>query len=230
MGSMLPERYRSKWRIKLVEHLDGRLVPSVRVLDIGSGRTPAIPINARPAGCEYVGLDIDVNELNLAPEGGYSRTIVADALQLRPDLLDQFDVVVTWQVLEHVLSTQQAVDCMYAYLRPGGIMVSMLSGRNSLFAIPNRVIPHRMAKFILARLLKRDPDTVFPAVYDSCTHRELAQCLARWRSSSVISLWRGADYLAFSPMLQRAYLRGENLLADHAVTDFATHYLVIGTK
>lgn len=230
MAVALPERYRTPWRPMLLDELKERLVPGVRILDVGSGRTPAISVQDRPLGCVYVGLDIDRNELELAPTGGYTDVIEADASVVQPELVGKFDIVLSWQLLEHVRSTASVIDAMHAYLRPGGVMVSMLSGKNTLFAIPNRIIPFRLGVFAMEKLLRRPPDTVFPAVYDLCTYDELSGALSAWTEQHIRPFWRGASYLQFSSGLRKAYLAIEEQFYVQDKRNLATHYLIVATR
>ena len=60
------------------------LTPGVRILDVGSGRKPALVPERRPQGCFYTGLDISNKELLLAPSGSYDEVIEADVAVLCP--------------------------------------------------------------------------------------------------------------------------------------------------
>jgi len=120
-----------------------------RVLDIGSGRRPAVPPAQRPRGCEYVGLDLSAAELAAAAPGAYDETIEADVSELLPSQSERFDLIVGWQVLEHVDRLDRCLENLRSYLRPGGSLVSMLSGRNSGFAAVNLAVHYGAAHIIL---------------------------------------------------------------------------------
>jgi hypothetical protein len=109
-------------------------------------------------------------------------------------------------------------------------LVAGFSGAWSVFAVANRFIPHRIAKFALSRLLARDPETVFPAPYDSCTHSAMQRALADWSSVEIVPRYRGASYFGFFPPLQRVYVGFEDLLERGHHADLATHYLVTARK
>jgi SAM-dependent methyltransferase len=226
----LPERYYTPWRPLLLDASKDVLVPGAAILDIGSGRTPAIPVDLRPQNCHYVGLDISLEELTKAPAGAYSQAVVGDATCLESTLVGRFDLVVTWQVLEHVESTQKALDCMHAYLKPGGRMVSMLSGKNTLFAIPNRIVPHRVAVFAMEQLLNRPPKSVFPAHYNLCSYDELGKALETWSERDIRCIWRGAGYLGFNRPLQQLYLAFEDRAGAANLRNLATHYLIVANR
>ena len=223
-------RYRNDWLEGFEEAAREVLRPGSVVLDVGGGRRPAIPRDARPPGVRYVGLDLSRSELEAAEPGSYDEMIEGDIVHPIPSLEARFDLIVSWQVLEHVASMDAAVANVRRYLRPGGRFVGHLSGGRALFALVNRAVPHRLAVLIMSRLLGRDPRLVFPATYDSCTYSELTRLLADWSSRSVVPRYRGAQYFSFIPGLQRVYLALEDVIANGRHRDLATHYLVVADR
>jgi SAM-dependent methyltransferase len=228
-STRLPERYALDWLANFYEKIPA-LQPGATVLDIGSGRKPAIPVDQRPDFCRYIGLDLSAPELDLAGPGAYSEKIVSPVEQFSPELESQVDVAVSWQVIEHVDNTAVTIDNIYRYLKPGGAFVAMLSGRNAAFAMINRVIPEPVGKFAMAKLLRRPPDTVFRAKYDDCTFSELIPLFERWQDVDIESHFRGAAYFRFLRPVQSAYLAYENRLLRDEELDRATHYLVRAVK
>ncbi len=199
-------------------------------MDVGGGRKPVIPRPDLPAGARYIGIDVSGEELAAAELGSYDEVVVSDVTDRLPDLEGCADLVVSWQVLEHVASLDAAISNIHAYLRPGGLLVAQLSGGRSAFALINRAIPHALAKAAMKRLLGRNPATVFPAPYDRCTYSGLSETLARWSDVRIVPRYRGAVYFDFLEPLQAAYLRFEDLLVRGHHRDLATHYLVIARR
>jgi SAM-dependent methyltransferase len=223
-------RYARYWGTEFWDRIDRELATATAVLDIGGGRTPTIVPARRPHELHYVGLDASGPELELAPPGSYERTIAAEAEQLVPELVDRFDLIVSWQVLEHVRDLPRAVGNFHLYLRPGGALVACLSGRNAAFAIANRCMPNRLAHRFVARLRERSVETVFPAYYDRCDRHGLEATFSAWNEVEVIPLWRGADYFERLPGLLALYLRYEDLAIRRGWDDLATHYVVAARK
>jgi SAM-dependent methyltransferase len=225
----LPDRYAVPWRRPFYDYLSRVLAPGASVLDVGSGRSPAIPVDLRPPDCHYVGLDISARELAVAPVGSYDETVVADLLEPRPELAARFDLVVSWQVLEHVESLVVALDAIHMCLRSGGHLAALLSGRWALFAVANRLIPRQIGVRLMGATIERDPETVFPARYDRATMSELTAALGGWAAAEVVPQYRGAGYLCAFPRLHALYLAYEGW-ARESHPNLATHYLVFAEK
>jgi SAM-dependent methyltransferase len=221
----LPPRYSDSWQRPFYDRVTIALAESASVLDVGSGRSPAVPPELRPKGCRYVGLDLSAQELAAAPPGAYDETIVTDLLDLHPEQIGTFDAVVSWQVLEHVRSLPAAFRSMRRVLRGGGLLGALLSGRWAVFAVANRLVPHAVAARVLQERLDRDPHSVFPAHYDRATRNGIEAALAGWNDVEIIPRYRGATYLNGAPRLQQLYLTYENWAAS-GHPNLATHYLV----
>jgi SAM-dependent methyltransferase len=225
----LPPRYYTRFD-RLFRERVAEVLPTARtILDVGAGRQPTIAPHERPPNAIYVGLDESESELMAAGPGAYDELLVADLTTRLPGQVGRYDLVVSWQALEHVEGLRRALENVRCYLRPGGRMVAMMSGRWALFAVGNRVLPRRIAVPLVAVLMRREVDSVFPATYEHADHAGLSALLAPWSRSEIVPYWRGAEYLNQLPRLQRAYLAYENLAARGARPNLATHYLLDAT-
>ncbi len=224
----LPERYSKPWREPFDAPIRERMHPGCAVLDIGSGRHPAVPLADRPPDVRYVGLDLSAEELDAAGEGAYTETVVADATTPNPELAGQFDLAISWQVLEHVRDLEATISNIRDYLKPGGLFVALFSGSWSAFGIINRLLPDRIGARIVDRTMSRTKNNVpvFPAYYDKCTARALSPLFEQWAEHEIVPLYNGAGYFGFLPPLQRIYLAYENAIYSRQTANLATHYLV----
>ena len=134
-AGILPARYGVPWQQPFLDRVGKGLRPGVRILDVGSGARPVVPPGIRPPNCHYAGLDVSVDELDRAGPAAYDERIVADIAHASADIQDRFDLVVSWQVLEHVASMRAALDAQYRALADGGRMVAMLSGALGAYAL-----------------------------------------------------------------------------------------------
>jgi 2-polyprenyl-6-hydroxyphenyl methylase/3-demethylubiquinone-9 3-methyltransferase len=222
----LPARYGYRMQDVFLERLRPLLVPGVRILDLGAGRSPTLAPEDRPEGCYYVGLDISAEELEAAPPAAYDASYVHDIVEPLAELRE-FDVVISWQVLEHVSSLPQALANLRGTLQPGGTLLAQLSGTFAAFALASRVIPHRLRVEAMARYLGHAEELKFPTHFDHCYARAIKSLLREWGSGEIVSYYRGAPYFSMSRPLQRLYLGYENFIESRSISSLATHYLII---
>ena len=226
----LPARYEESPREIFDARIAAALSPGGVVLDVGGGRNPCVPPDGRPKDCVYAGLDASVDELQAAPPGSYDEVWPGSVEVFRPELENRFDLVVSWQVLEHVRDMSASVANIRRYLRPGGRFVAQLSGRFAVFAAVNALVPRRPAVWAMEKLLDRAPGSVFPAFYNRCWKSALVRVGDDWELFDVSPIFCSAIYFNFSKGLQRAYLAYEDWIASHGKDNLAPHYLITGVR
>ena len=229
----LPDRYHgypASFRSAFDRAVGGALEPGQRVLDVGSGRSPSVELAARPPGCVYVGTDIVADELLTAPPGSYDDTVVNDITRFTPALENSFDLILSFQVLEHVKPLAPALANIRRYLRPGGRLVAQLSGAFAAFSLIARVTPRPLTEWAQQRLYGRPPDTVFPARYDRCWYGALTSDLQEWSEATVTPLWMAAPYFRFSPPLRGAYVAYEEWARRGDRRNLAPYYLIEASR
>jgi SAM-dependent methyltransferase len=228
-AGVLPERYGVPMQTELLRRIEPLLVPDAAILDVGAGRHPTLAPDDRPAGCRYVGLDIEPEELAAAGPGAYDEGVVADiTAPLHRD--EEFDVIVSWQVLEHVAPLSAALENLRASLRPGGTLLAQLTGSNAGFAFLGRVVPPAARVWLATRVLGHEPEDKFPTRYDRSSYRSLDRMLSTWSEVEIVPFYRGAPYFGFWRPLQRAYLAYESAIERRQRRNLATHYLVVAKR
>lgn len=227
----MPPRYEGNWwRGTFDALLEPSLVPGARILDAGSGREPVLPKARRPPGSRYVGLDLSAEELDAAPSGSYDDARVADLVEHQPDLEAQFDVIVSWQVLEHVKPLEAVFENLRTYLAPGGSLLTQFSGTFSPFGLANRVVPQRAAEVILRKAQDRSSESVFPAYYHHCWYSALERMRGSWSQWRVIPTYSGAGYFRFARPVLAAYLAYEEWVRTRRHYNLAPYYTVIAVR
>lgn len=222
----LPPRYADFWREEFDARVRSSLVPGMRILDVGSGRRPTVPVEQRPPGTLYVGLDLSLAELRKAPPGSYDEIVASDVRDRVAALEKRFDLVLSFQVFEHVKPMDAALENVRSYLRPGGRALLHMSGAFSVFGILNRLLPQRVGVYLLEHLVGRDPETVFPARYHRCWYGALTRLGAPWSSFQVLPRWRGASYFGFSRLVRALYITYEEWALRSGHLNLAPYYLV----
>ena len=211
---------RDRFRAELARELQ----PGRSVLDIGAGRRPVFARDERPAGCVYVGSDVDADEMARAADE-YDDTVVDDLTRFNPALEGRFDLILSWQVLEHVRPLDVAFENIRRYLKPGGKFAARMTGRYAPFAIINRLLPRRLGTFGMQKLMGRAPDTVFRAYYDRAYHSRLTGMLRSWHSFEIRPEYVGSNYFGFAPPLASLHRAYDRWAVRHP--DLASHYVII---
>jgi len=107
----------SDWSVQLHELVAGHFTGPIRVLEPGGGKRTHVPL---PAGSHVTVVDIDPEVL--ARNG---RTVATTLLLGDIETMDygEFDLVICWDVLEHLENPAAAIDRMIAALAPGGLLI-----------------------------------------------------------------------------------------------------------
>jgi SAM-dependent methyltransferase len=221
----LPPRY-AMWRKDFINLATARATPDCSILDVGAGRSPILPVDMRPPGSRYTGLDVSLSEIEEAPRGSYDDFVVGDICTDMPALRDKFDLVISWQLLEHVKSLDDALENIRTYVRPGGHFLAQLSGAFSFFALTGRVLPHGAARAVVRVVQRRDPARVFPAYYNHCWSTAIRRVTSNWSSAEVIPQWYGGAYLTRARPLLAINSAYEHWAITRGHSNLATHYII----
>jgi len=95
-GSLLEAEHLARYRWA------GALVEGKRVLDAGCGTGYGSELLARQGAAEVVGVDADADVIEAASRSASGVTFVAADLRELPADLGEFDVVVCFEVIEHI--------------------------------------------------------------------------------------------------------------------------------
>ncbi len=98
------------------------LVEGKRVLDAGCGTGYGAELLARAGAAAVVGVDIDAKAVPAAAKEAAVSFVTADLRALPADL-GEFDVVVCFEVLEHIEEPEAALDSLAGTLGPGGVLL-----------------------------------------------------------------------------------------------------------
>lgn len=159
--------------MSFVEYVRGLATPSMLVADIGGGKTPFFSAEEVSAlGLRVTGVDMDVSELEAAPDGAYSDVIVARVEDV--DGPPVHDLIVAQSVLEHVTDGERALLGISSLGRHGARVLTFCPNRRAWFAQLNLLLPENLKRAVLFHLFpsKRERQG-YPAFYDGCTPSEL---------------------------------------------------------
>lgn len=113
--------------------------PTAKVVDIGCGDGQVTIRYKGKIQCEeVVGVDGVKRRLHAARKNGVSKTIFANLEEKWPLKDKEFDVVISNQVIEHILNVDHFIKEIYRILKPGGycvISTENLSSWHNIFAL-----------------------------------------------------------------------------------------------
>jgi SAM-dependent methyltransferase len=223
----LPDRYGEPYSATFEARVQEAVCPGMRILDVGGGRQPTLAREERPPGCYYVGLDLSVEEMEKAGPGVYDEMIEADATAPIDRLKDSFDLIVSFQVMEHVKPLDVAIENLRLYLRPGGRLIAQMSGKFAVFGLLNQALPDKAGMWALTHLVGKSPSEVFPAFYHRCWYSSLERMLEGWSGREIVPLHVGAvPYWKFSRLLQSAYVGYEEWAYLRRHHNLASYYVI----
>lgn len=149
---------------------------TIAILEAGCGNKWPLDL----AGLKYslTGIDIDENGLQLRQqqEKDLDVAILGDLCTVEL-AEDQFDVVYSSYVLEHVQGADKALENFSKWLKPGGFMILKFPDRNSVFGFITRMLPFPVHVFY-KKYVYRLPNAgkpghgPFPTVYDRVLSRQ----------------------------------------------------------
>ncbi|MFC1826122.1 class I SAM-dependent methyltransferase, partial [Thermodesulfobacteriota bacterium] len=116
-----------------------------RLLEIGCARSQWLPYFAKEFGFEVYG--IDYSEIGceqakqiLLNSGAKGEVIIADFFSPPEKLLESFDVVVSFGVIEHFANTRSCIKAFYNFLKPEGIMINSIPNLTRLNGITFKML------------------------------------------------------------------------------------------
>ncbi len=123
-----PYRVLDKMFRKIFKDIDTK---GKKLLEIGCGNSVLLPYLAREFGFEIYGLDYSEkgcaqSRLILERDNIPGVIICEDAFNPNEDLLNKFDIVCSFGVVEHFLDTAGTLRSFSSFLKPGGILVTSI--------------------------------------------------------------------------------------------------------
>lgn len=148
----------------------------VSILEAGCGKKWPLDL----AGLNYrlTGVDLDEDGLELRKEQqkDLDVAILADLCTVELDG-EQFDVVYSSYVLEHINGAETALENFLKWLKPAGVLILKFPDRDSVFGFITRLVPFRLHVWYKKYLYKLPNAGTpghgpFPTVYDRVVSRK----------------------------------------------------------
>ncbi len=170
-------------------------IEAKNVLEIGSGANPTLPVDfVHKHGISYTTNDIDANELSKA-DPTYTR-LCHDFSELETpvELREQFDLVFSRMVNEHVRDGERYYRNIHSVLKPNGITVHCFSTLYALPFVANRLIPEKASELLLNFFAPRDR-----------IHQAKFKAYYSWGSGPTQSMLKNFSRLGFEVMDYAGY-------------------------
>lgn len=115
-----------------------RLQPGSRILSVGCGDGNELKVLSRYGLVDI--LDPDKKAISLIPKSSYSQAHLKSILDFSPK--EKYDLVVAFDVLEHIEEDRKAVEKIYSALRPGGYFIFTVPAHQSLYSAHDKALGH----------------------------------------------------------------------------------------
>jgi 2-polyprenyl-6-hydroxyphenyl methylase/3-demethylubiquinone-9 3-methyltransferase len=208
--------------------LPGLLAPGMRILDVGGGKYPAIsPATKRELNLHVVGLDISAEELAQVPPGAYDSVVVGDVSRVH--IPEQFDLVFSRTLLEHVADTPAAIANLARALGPNGLMAHVVPCGNAPFAVLNRTLGNKLARVVLFAVFpEKRKNSGFQAYYRDCTPSRLSR-LCRDNGLEVVRLtpYYNSDYTSFFVPIYTVEMLRQVTMCGLGLQDFCEGFTIV---
>ncbi len=159
----------------------GQLVDGRRVLDAGCGVGYGSAMLARAGAAEVIGLDLSARAVESAAQGAPANaSFVAGDIHALPFDAGRFDVVVCFEVIEHVEGQDEVIVELARVLAPNGVL-AISSPNRDVYPAGN---PHHLHEYV--------PDELRAALAAHFEHVELRRQHA-WLASAVLDDEQAAD-------------------------------------
>jgi len=137
---LLPTIHREKEVLERAFAAVARSKPYLSILEAGCGRRWPVDLNEIPH--ELTGVDLDERALAHRRDvvGDLHHAVLGDLATVTFDP-GTFDVIFCSYVLEHVRGAEHVLGKFVAWLRPGGLLIIKIPGRETVIAWLTRILP-----------------------------------------------------------------------------------------
>jgi len=144
-GDAPENHYYQVMHVLFARALGAHCAPSARLIEVGCGGSRWLPYFHRAFGYEVSGIDytaagIHLSQSILDKAGVHARIVQADLFEPPSDMIEQFDVVVSFGLVEHFENTSHVVSACARYLRPGGQMITLVPTMRGLYGLAYRLL------------------------------------------------------------------------------------------
>jgi SAM-dependent methyltransferase len=134
-----------QWRARAAAALIGRIGlrtgDPLRVFDIGCGTGITCRQLRRTTSWVFDGADLNIQALARC-DAGMARVLYYDIVEKRPEFREQYDVIILFDVIEHIEPTRPFLEAALFHLKPGGVVLVNVPALRGLFSVYDTVAGH----------------------------------------------------------------------------------------
>lgn len=177
------------------------LGPSMSLLDVGCGRAFPMAEKWLSTGARVCGVD-PVADQSAVPEGA---EVIEGGSEEMPFGDQEFDVITSRAVLEHLEKPAKVFQEFYRVLKAGGRVALLTPSKYDYVSVAARLIPNRFHAKVLKATEGRDKVDTFPTFYRANSHRQLGRLAANtgFKLQKFEYLDQTPSALRFCPLLYR---------------------------
>jgi SAM-dependent methyltransferase len=125
-----------QWRARvansLVEGVGLRTDQELTAFDIGCGTGITCRQLSRTTKWIFDGADLNIEALTRC-DTGQRRVLYYDILDRRPEFRERYDVIILFDVIEHIEHTEPFLDAAFFHLKPGGVALVNVPALTTLY-------------------------------------------------------------------------------------------------
>ncbi|GGA85542.1 hypothetical protein GCM10011369_29470 [Neiella marina] len=173
------------------------------IVDIGAGYLLPDSLKHVSAGQNTI-IGIDILKSSLRKNHSLDAAIVADACQCWPLADNSVDLIISRSVMEHLPNNEVFAEQMYRVLKPGGVCIHVLPGKNAPFSLLNRVLPNSWTQNLVNWAFpERRGELGFVDYYHHCSYPALTNLFERYGfkiNDIHFRYYQSAYYVSFFPV------------------------------
>jgi ubiquinone/menaquinone biosynthesis C-methylase UbiE len=177
------------------------LGPDMSLLDFGCGRAFPMAEKWLSTGAKVCGID-PVADQSAVPEGA---EVIEGGSEEMPFGDQEFDVITSCAVLEHLEKPAKVFQEFYRVLKTGGRVVLLTPSKHDYVSIAAKLMPNRFHAKVVSATEGRDEMDTFPTFYRANSHRQLVRLAANTglKLQRLEYLDQSPYALGFCPLLYR---------------------------
>ena len=177
------------------------LGPGMSLLDVGCGRAFPMAEKWLSTGARVCGVD-PVADQSAVPEGA---EVIEGGSEEMPFGDQEFDVITSCAVLEHLEKPAKVFQEFHRVLKPGGKAVLLTPSKHDYVSVASKLMPNRFHAEVVRATEGRDEIDTFPTFYRANSHRQLRRLAANTglKLQKFEYLDQSPYALQFSPLLYR---------------------------